>query len=124
MGVGLNHRYESLQTWDILQFQSFYNTQDQEKKKESKTSKYHSVLHNHYHTRFTQKNGSQETEPKTGDALTKKKGEGQTLGLLAPSLKWEKDLSASIPHILTNLISTLASTLMSVKQIPLRNSPR
>lgn len=36
MGVGLNHRYESLQTWDILQFQSFYNTQDQKKKKNLK----------------------------------------------------------------------------------------
>lgn len=32
-----------------------------------------------------------------------KKGEGQTLGLLAPPLKGEKDLSASTPRIPTNL---------------------
>lgn len=43
------------------------------------------MLHNHNHTRFTQKSGSQETEPKTGDDLPKEKEEGQTLGLLALS---------------------------------------
>lgn len=74
-----------------------------EKKKKSKTSKYHGTLHNHKHRRFTQKSRSQETEPKTGDDLSKKKGEGQTWGLVAPSLKQEKDLSASIPQLLTNL---------------------
>lgn len=47
-------------------------------------------------------NGSQETEQKTGDDLMKK-GEGQTLGLLAPPLKWEKDSLASTPRIPTNL---------------------
>lgn len=41
---------------------------------------------------------------KTGDDLTKKKWERQTWRLLASSLKWEKNLSASIPQILTNLI--------------------
>lgn len=61
------------------------------------------MLHNHNHTRFTQKSGSQETEPKTGDNLPKKKEEGQTLGLLALSWKWEKYLSASIPWVLANL---------------------
>lgn len=102
MGVGLNHPYESLQTRDILQFHLF-TTHRTRKKKKSKTSKYHGTLHNHKHRRFTQKSRSQETEPKTGDDLSKKKGEGQTWGLVAPSLKQEKDLSASIPQLLTNL---------------------
>lgn len=43
------------------------------------------MWHNHNHTRFTQKSGSQETEPKIGVNLPKKKEEGQTLGLLALS---------------------------------------
>lgn len=53
--------------------------------------------------KFTQMSESQETEQKTSDDLIMKKGERQTLGLLAPPLKWEKELSASTPRIPTNL---------------------
>lgn len=100
MGAGLNHPYESLQTWDIPQFQSFYNTQDQGKKNRKQAN-----IMAHYTIITIQDllKRSPETEPKTGDNLPKEKGKGQTVGLLALLLKWGKDLSASIPWILTNL---------------------
>lgn len=103
MGVGLNHPHESLQIWDILRFQSFYNTQDQEKKSLNQVNImvcYIIIIMQDLLKRVEVNKQNQ----KTGDDLTKKKWERQTWRLLASSLKWEKNLSASIPQILTNLI--------------------